>query len=188
MCACLTSGGKLPGSPGRPSLAQCQTPETNQIIAPTTFQTAVPEENNTKANKRHAERTPHSHVSKRASTPASRRENVAKVSEVGLQSAGNTSVENDTHPCLRTPVTGKPHTWASHPRRGSLQHSTMGSSLDCYSRAISVSQTIFWQATCRPFFYPYHRQTSPPSPRTHASLCHKTITFEGAVTRLRSFG
>ena len=36
---------------------------------------------------------------------------------------------------------------------------------------------MFWT-----FFYPYHRQTSSPSPRTHAFLKHKTIKFKRSVT------
>lgn len=63
-----------------------------------------------------------------------------------------TTLHNLTH----TPVT---HVLLIQDR-GFLQHSTMGSSPDCYRKALTISQPLFWQEMCWTFFCPYHMQTS----------------------------
>lgn len=111
-----------------------------------------------------------------------------KVREVCLWGEGNTSLEN---PHTRT------HTqhWQGSPTHGPLirgwgflQHGTMGSSPDCYSQALSISQPLFWQGMCWPFFCPYHRQTSSPCPGHANTHLHKATTFQRTVTCLPSIG
>lgn len=46
---------------------------------------------------------------------------------------------------------------------GFLQHSTMGSSPNCYNPALSISQPVFGRG-CTSHFSSYHRQTSSPRP------------------------
>lgn len=71
---------------------------------------------------------------------------------------------------------------------GFLQHGTMGSSPDCYSQPLSISQPLFWQGMCWPFFCPYHRQTSSPCPGHATTHLHKETTFQRTVTCLPSTG
>ncbi len=160
-----TNGGKQPSAPGPSSPSQCRTTETNQIITTTKChkrkqylskqKTHILEQS---LSCEHACTCPSVYTNSAKSERSER--SVCEVRATPQWKMHDTSATQHTHQLHA----GKPHTWASHLKLGFLQHSTMGSSPDCYSQALSISQPLFWQGMCWPFFYPYHRQTSSPRP------------------------